>query len=406
MAEYDVKLNGKQLLGLLNEGNALSEMVSDIINQVLEAQMSEHLGANRYEHNEDRTGYRNGYRSRTLYTRVGPLNLRIPQTRDGSFDPQIFKRYQRHEQAFVAGIMEMYINGVSTRKVTKLTEELCGTKFSKSTVSMLCTGIDDRVNIWRQRDLSEHKYPFVLVDALVVDIRNGDAIYSMGVLIAYGINEQGKRETLDLMIADSESEHSWDKFFKQLKDRGLSGVDLVISDAHSGLVKALKRNYQNAQWQRCQVHFMRNILGHASRKIRAQIAEPLKLIFQAPDKKTARKLAQELINKFADKAETAMQVLEDGLENALTVLQLPKAYRQRLRTTNMPERVNEEIRRRQRVIRIFPNTDAALRLIGALLADIHDDWRMGNRYFDMTEYHDWKKELEEENKKNKVVTIA
>ena len=235
MAEYDVKLNGKQLLGLLNEGNALSEMVSDIINQVLEAQMSEHLGANRYEHNEDRTGYRNGYRSRTLYTRVGPLNLRIPQTRDGSFDPQIFKRYQRHEQAFVAGIMEMYINGVSTRKVTKLTEELCGTKFSKSTVSMLCTGIDDRVNIWRQRDLSEHKYPFVLVDALVVDIRNGDAIYSMGVLIAYGINEQGKRETLDLMIADSESEHSWDKFFKQLKDRGLSGVDLVISDAHSGL---------------------------------------------------------------------------------------------------------------------------------------------------------------------------
>ena len=395
MAEYDIKLKQEDLVALFTKNEAMSTLLESALNQVLEAQMVEHLGAERYEHSEERVGYRNGYRERTIYTRVGTLTLRVPQTRDGSFSTEIFQRYQRSEQGFVLALMEMYLQGVSTRKVKKVTEKLCGVSFSKSTVSQLCTGLDARLNAWRNRPLGDKKYPFLMVDALVVDCRRDEAIRSTGVLIVYGVNEKGQREPLDLLIADSENETSWDELFQSLKKRGLRGVDLVVSDAHEGLVNALKRQFQGAQWQRCQTHFVRNILGHAPRHLRREIADHLKLIFYAEDITTAKKLANDFISAFEKKAEKAVDNFEAGLESVLTVLVFPSRYRKRLRTSNLPERMNEEIRRRQRVIRIFPNEDSALRLIGSLLADFYDNWQSQNHYFDMTEYWDWKKELPE-----------
>ena len=192
----------------------------------------------------------------------------MPQTRDGSFSTEIFKRYQRSEKAFVLGLMEMYLQGVSTRKVTKITESLCGVSFSKSTVSQLCTELDVRLKAWRDRRLDHCRYPFLLADALVIDVRRDQAVRSTGALIVYGVNEAGQREPLDLLLADSETQASWETLFQRLKSRGLKGVDLMVSDNHAGLVTALKKHFQGAQWQPCQTHFLRNILGHCGRSHR------------------------------------------------------------------------------------------------------------------------------------------
>jgi len=407
MTDYDVKLNKDDMVALLSDNGALAGLVESVLNQVLEAQMSEHLGAERYSHSDEREGYRNGYRERKLYTRIGSLTLRVPQTRDGSFSTQIFRRYQRSEQAFVLGLMEMYLQGVSTRKVTKITEELCGVSFSKSTVSQLSIELDARLKAWRSRSLSSQRYPFVIVDALVIDVRRDHAIRSTGILIAYGINEKGYREPLDLLLADTESFASWDQLFKKLKERGLKSTDIVVSDAHEGLVKALKKNFQGATWQRCQVHFMRNVLGHSSRQHRANMAADLKLIFQANNKETAVELAKKFIDRYEKKASKAIDCFEAGFEDALAVLTLPERYRRRLRTTNLAERMNEEIRRRQRVIRIFPNVESAVRLIGALLADQYEAWRAGVRYFEMEDYWDWRSEnIESVSEGDNIVAIG
>ena len=395
MNEYDIKLDQSKLVDLLLKKDRLSDLLESVLNQILELQMSEHLGAGKYEHICERQGYRNGYRVRQLYTRIGTLNLRVPQTRDGSFSTEIFKQYQRHEQAFVLGLMEMYLQGVSTRKVTKITEELCGISFSKSTVSQLCAELDARLQAWRSRSLSEKEYPFLIVDALVIDVRRDEAVRATGCLIAYGVNEDGVREPLDLLLADSETERSWDELFSSLKQRGLDGVELVVSDHHQGLINALKRQFQGAQWQRCQVHFMRNILGLAPRHLRKSLASRLRLVFNAEDKKIARKLAADIQEDYENKASKSMNCLDTGLEDAITVLQFPLRYQKRLRTSNLAERVNEEIRRRQRVIRIFPNENAAQRLIGAWLADLHQQWQNSVKYFDMEEFYDWKNEREE-----------
>ena len=238
-------------------------------------------------------------------------------------------------------------------------------------------------------------------------MRRDEAVRATGCLIAYGINEDGMREPLDLLIADSEAQNSWNELFSGLKARGLKNVELVVSDSHGGLVSALKRCFQGAQWQRCQVHLMRNILGATSRHLRKEVASQLRLVFKAEDKVTARKLAYDIQEKYSARAGKAMACLDNGLEDAITVLQYPLRYQQRLRTSNLAERVNEEIRRRQRVIRIFPNKASAERLVGAWLADLHEQWQSSVRYFDMQEFWDWKNEEGERRniKRAKVVVI-
>lgn len=388
MAGYDVTVGKDLLPGLLNGQDGLAKLIESVLNQILEAQVGESLNADKYERNEERAGYRNGYRMRQLYTRVGPITLQVPQTRDGSFSTDIFQRYQRSEQAFVLALMEMVVNGVSTRKVTHITEELCGVSFSKSTVSSLCAGLDVRVRAFNERRLDGQNYPFMLVDALFFKSRNEDRVVSRAALTISGVRADGVREILGVQIGDTESFATWDETFRWLKGRGLQGVMFVISDQHSGLKEAAHKHFQGASWQRCQVHLMRNILGSCSMRCRPEVAACTKLVLQAPDMKEARRRLEEFVERFQKTAPKAVACLEDGFEDAMAVMVLPEKYRKRLRTTNMQERLNEEIRRRERVIRIFPNDESALRMFGALLAEQNEVWQ-SRRYLDMDEFNEW-----------------
>jgi len=398
MAHLQVTTPGTdKLKDLFASDEGMAALAEEILNQVLDAQMTEHLQAKPYERTDRRRAYRNGYKPRQLTTRVGTLTLRVPQARDGSFSTDLFRRYQRSEQALVLAMMEMEnidlmrsTQGVSTRKVTKITEELCGTRFSKSTVSRLCEELDVRVGAWNERPLRKKRYPFLLVDAMQIKVRRDEAVRSTSALIAVGINEEGYREVLGLDIGDSESEGTWERLFKRLKARGLRGVELITSDSHGGLVKAARRQFQGAAWQRCQTHLMRNVLGQTPRHLKAEMTAWLRRIFRSESQAEARQAFGELARELDGTAETALQTLETGLEDAIAVLVLPAKYRRRLRTTNMVERLIEEIRRRERVIRIFPNSASAHRLVGALLQEQHEEWLTGRKYFDMSEYFEWK----------------
>ena len=400
MADYEVTLSGNKLKDLLSRDDGLQGLVEDVLNQVLEAQMTEHIGAGRHERSEARQAYRNGHRLRRLYSRVGPLSLRVPQSRDGGFSTEIFRRYQRSEQALVLALMEMVINGVSTRKVTAITEELCGAGFSKSTVSQLCLELDLRVEAWNERELADSRYPFVIADALVIKVRKDKSVRPISALIALGISDSGHREILGIRLGDSENEASWNQMFTWLKQRGLRDVFMISSDAHSGLRKAADRHFQGVIWQRCQVHFRRNILDLTPKKHRPQMAKLMERIMKADHREEALASFARLAEEMADKAPKAVDDLENGLDDALAVLILPDKYRQRLRTTNMAERLNEEIRRRERVIRIFPNEDSALRLIGALLAEQHETWSTGRKYLDMTDFLEWRQERMKRSEEN------
>jgi len=395
MAQYQITVNRELLHQLFlgnNKDSGVAALLESVLNQILQAQATEQLQAEPYERTDERKGYRNGTRPHQLTTRVGTITLRVPRFRNGRFSTEMFARYQRSEQALVLTLMEMVINGVSTRKVSQITEELCGSEFSKSTVSDLCKKLDPVVNAWNNRDLRDVHYPFVLVDALVLKVREDGRVRSRGVMIAVGINTEGYREVLGLMLGDSESEASWREFFSWLKDRNLRGVELVVSDDHKGLVKAIRTHFQGVTWQRCQTHFMRNIIDATPKSLRDELYPHLRAILDAPNIDAARLLLNQTLGVFEKKAPKAMQVLEMGFDDATAVLVLPEKYRRRLRTTNAVERLNEEIRRRERVIRIFPNRESVVRLIGALLMELDDKWTTGKKYLDMAEYLRWQEE--------------
>ena len=395
MAQYQVTLDGDVLHGLFQRDEGVARLLEQVLNQVLQAQATEQLRALPYERSEERQGYRNGTLPHLLTTRVGTLTLRVPRLRSGQFSTDLFFRYQRSEQALVLALLEMVVNGVSTRKVAKITDELCGTELSKSTVSDLCKRLDPIVQAWNNRTLREQRYPFVLVDALVLKIREEGRVRSRSALIAIGVNEAGYREVLGLMLGDSESEVSWTEFFTWLKSRDLCGVDIVVSDSHGGLVRAVRSQFQGATWQCCQTHFMRNILDVTPKSVQDEIHRRVRALLDAPDTKTARLLLQKIHEDYAQKAPKAIAILETGFDDATAVLELPERYRKRLRTTNGVERLNEEIRRRERVIRIFPNRESVIRLLGALLMELDEKWGSGNRYLDMAEYLDWREKQKE-----------
>ncbi len=389
MAGIDITVDDALINGLFSgDGTGVAKLMESMLNQVLIAQAEDAAGAGRYERSDVRQAYRSGTRLRTLYTRVGPLTLQVPQLRDGSFSTDIFKRYQRSEQAFVLAMLEMVVQGVSTRKVATITEELCGTEVSKSCVSRLCEALDARLTAFNERRL-EGKFPFVLIDAMYIKVRQDERVQSKAVLIACGIDESGHRQVLGLAVGDSESASTWGDFLKALKGRGLNGVDWVVSDDHEGLKAAVNRHLQGAAWQRCQVHLMRNVLGHTPHKYKAEVGEALKLVLYSRNRLEARAQLDAFITAFAVKATKAVRCLEDGFDDATAVFDLPEKYRKRLRTTNMQERLNEEVRRRERVIRIFPNEHSAKRLVGALLAEINENWAE-QRYLDMQAYWEWR----------------
>lgn len=393
MAQYKINVDSEVLhrLFLGNSQDAgVSALLESVLNQVLQAQASEQLSAERYERTDERQGYRNGSYPHQLTTRVGKLTLRVPRLRNGKFSTDLFARYQRSEQALVLALMEMVVNGVSTRKVSQITEELCGTEFSKSTVSDLCKNLDPIVNAWNDRPLQDSRFPFVIVDAMVVKVREDGRVRSRGVMIGTGVNTDGYREILGIMLGDSESEASWSAFFSWLKQRGLQGVDLMVSDHHGGLVRAIRQHFQGVTWQRCQTHFIRNILDASPKALKDEVYKHVRSILDAPDLETARLLLSQTLELFEEKAPKAMRVLEAGFDDATAILTLPERYRKRLRTTNSIERLNEEVRRRERVIRIFPNRDSVVRLIGALLMEQDEKWANGRKYLNMTDYLNWR----------------
>ena len=353
---------------------------------MLIAQSKEQIGADPYERTDERTAYRNGFRDRQLTTRVGHLHLRVPRHRNGDFSTELFERYQRSEQALVLAMMEMVVNGVSTRKVENITEELCGKKFSKSTVSALCEKLDPVVKAFQTRPLKNH-YPFLVVDALYLKVRVEHRVQSRGLLVAIGVNEEGHREIIGFQLTTTESENSWSDFFESLKERGLKDVHLVTSDNHKGLVNAIQKQFQGATWQRCQTHFSRNMLDQTPKSLQPSLKEDLRQLYEAIDIESAMKARNDILAKYEATAPKAATLLDEAFADITGVLILPLKYRKRLRTTNGVERLNQEIRRRERVIRIFPKEASVIRLMGALLMEQSEKWQTGRKYFEMELYY-------------------
>ncbi len=384
MAQLHITLDTEILQKLFLTGErdeAMSKLLEMIFNEILAEQSKEQLGAEPYERTDARTAYRNGTRERQLNTRVGTLNLNVPRHRNGTFSTVLFERYQRSEQALLLAMMQMVIDGVSTRKVENITEELCGKSFSKSMVSDLCKKLDPVVEQFRNRPLEKH-YPFLMFDAMYLKVRE-EAVKSRGLLIALGVNEEGIREVLGFRVADSESEQSWGEFFQSLKKRGLTSPTLVTSDNHGGLVSALKKQFQGVTWQRCQTHFSRNLLDYTPKALQPQMKESIRDVYEATDLTSARMAKDRLLEEYEKKAPKAMKLLDEAFDDITAVLILPLKYRKRLRTTNGLERLNQEVRRRERVIRIFPNQASVIRLLGALLMEHDERWSTGRKYLDM-----------------------
>jgi putative transposase len=351
----------------------LRGVVERVVQQVLEAEMTSFLGADTYERNGERRGWRNGYKPRTLKTRVGPLELMVPKDRDGQFQTELFERYQRSEKALVLAMLQMYVEGVSTRKVRAITEALCGLEVSKSQVSALTSKLDAELAEWRERPLTE-EYPYLIIDARYEKVRRGGEVVSQGVLVAVGVSATGYREVLGAWVADSESEASWGEVFGGLKKRGRRGVRYLVSDDHAGMVKAIGRHFQNVVWQRCQVHFVRNALSLCGVQQRPLVLRLMKTITESPTREAAMAALRQAIVELEKRAPKVARLLEEHGEEILGVYTLPEAHRKRMRTTNLLERQNQELKRRTRVVRVFPNEQSCLRLVCTLLMETNQEW--------------------------------
>ena len=364
MAQLHFTLDYDFFVGLFSEtkDEAFGKLMEALLNQVLQAESSEQLGAENYERSAERSDYRNGIRTRSLTTRIGKIELKVPRHRNVPFKTTLFDTYQRNEQALITTMMEMVVQGVSTRNVKKVTEELCGESFSKSTVSEICKELDVPIKHFKERLLPEH-YPFIIVDAMYLKVREEHRVKSKALFVAIGVNNTGRKEVIGFEVYDSEKSNTWKDFFSRLKNRGLRGVDIVVSDAHAGLVEAIKECFAGSSWQRCQAHFTRNIIDKSPKRYSAGLASELRDMFNASTVDEARRLRSSIYEEYNDVAPDAMAILDEGFEDSITVMALPFKYRIPLRTSNIIERENREIRRREKVIQIFPNTESIIRLI-------------------------------------------
>src|SRR4051794_20979482 len=369
----------------------LRPLIREVIQQVLEAEMEEVVGAERSERTPNRQGYRAGYYGRTLVTRVGKLELRVPQDRQGRFRTEVFERYQRSEKALVGALTEMYVQGVSTRKVKAVTEELCGHEFSASTISRLNQNLDEELDKFAGRQLEE-TYPYLILDARYEKVREGGVIRSQAVMIAIGVDWEGRRNVLAVEIANRESQGSWKEFALKLKQRGLHGVEFVVSDDHAGLRAAISEVFTEAAWQRCYVHFLRNALDHLPRKADNECLTELRWIYDRRSIDEAREDLGAWLKKWGARYQKLCDWVESNIEETLTFYRLPRQHHKNLKSTNMLERLNEELKRRTLVVRIFPNTASCLRLVRALAVETHENWIEATRYLNMEYLKEHKKE--------------
>jgi len=345
-----------------------------ILNEFMEEERNEYLQAAAYERSTERRDYRNGYYERDFTMSVGKITLKVPRTRNGEFSPTVFEKYARCDQALVVSMLEMVVNGVSTRKVTHIVEQLCGESVSKSFVSSLTQKLDPIINKWANRPLNTTYFPYVFVDAMYIKVREHHSVVSKAIYIATAITEDNTREILGLSVDHVESFDSWSRFIQHLKSRGLQSPKLIISDAHQGLQKAIQREFIGTAWQRCNVHFKRNIMDKLPKKDSTEIRSMIKRVFEAITIEDIRKFKDELMDQYNDnpKFEKALTTFDEGFEDTIQYMNFPDKIRRHIRSTNSLERLNQEVRRRETVIRIFPNTQSAFRLVGAVLMEYHE----------------------------------
>jgi transposase-like protein len=359
--------------------DAVPELLRILINNAMQAERSKYLQAEEYERTEDRRGHANGYKAKSVRTRIGEITFAVPQVREGGFYPSALEKGLRSERALVTTLAEMYVQGVSTRKVKAITEELCGVEISAMQVSRAAAQLDAVLQEWRERPLEEITYLYV--DARYEKVRAAGQVRDGAVLMATGITPQGERQVLGVSVSLSEHESHWRTFLKGLKDRGMSGVKLVISDDHEGLGAARRAVLGSVPWQRCHFHLQQNASAYVPKQaMRIEVAADIRSIFNAPDRKTAEEFLQAAIQKYAVSAPRLSAWLEENLAEGFTVFDFPLEHRKSIRTTNSLERVNKEIRRRTRVVGVFPNEASCLRLISALLMEISEEWQIGKHY--------------------------
>jgi len=375
---------------LLSNPDGLRDVIRAVMQEVLEAEMEDALGASKGERTPERLGYRSGYYGRTLVTRVGKLELRVPQDRQGRFSTELFERYQRSERALVATLAEMYVQGVSTRKVKAITEELCGHAFSASSISAINKRLDESLAAFAKRPLQE-PFAYLILDARYEKVREAGIVTSQAVLIAVGIDWDGRRQILAVEMASRESRSAWKDFLVSMKARGLRGVELVVSDDHAGLVAAIGEVIPEAAWQRCYVHFMRNALDHLPRKHGDDCLQELRWLYDRRDLAEAKADLAAWLAKWSSKYPRLTGWAEDNIDCTLTFFRLPRQHHKHLKSTNMLERLNEEIRRRTHVVRIFPNAESCLRLVRALAVETNENWMEANRYLNMDDLREHKK---------------
>jgi putative transposase len=365
---------------LQHDSDFLREGVRLLGQVLMELEVSQHIGADRHERTPERTGQRNGYRERQWDTRVGTIDLQVPRVRDGTFYPALLEPRRRAERALVAVVQEAYIQGVSTRRVDDVVQALGMRGISKSQVSRLCEELDAEVERFRGRRL-DGPYPYVWLDATFVKVREDGRVVSQAIVIAIGVRDSGEREVLGLDVGPSEDGAFWLQFLRGLVSRGLSGVQLVVSDAHEGLKGAIAAVLQGASWQRCRVHFVRNALGLVPKSAAAMVAATIRTVFAQPDPASAHEQWRRVADTFRERYPRLAALLDDAEADVLAYLAFPSDHWRQIWSNNPLERLNKEIKRRTDVVGIFPNTDAVVRLVGAVLSEQHDEWQVSRRYF-------------------------
>lgn len=359
--------------------DVLKEMLQLVYSAAIQAQFDEHIGADRHERSDERVDRRNGTRTRGLNTRAGSLDLEIPRARNSSFQPTIIERFKRSERALISVIQEAFISGVSTRKMEGVLAAMGVERLAKSQVSELCEQLDAKAAAFRSRELTV-PYPYVWFDALYEKVHQDDRVVSNAVVIAYGVKLSGERDIIGIDVVDTESKESWTNFLRGLRKRGLKGTKLAISDAHEGVKAAIAAVLQDCSWQRCKVHFYRNILAHAPQARKKELATALRGMFAQVSKEAALRAATELENVFEKSLPKAVAIFKAGLNDALTFLAFPLEHHRKIASSNPIEHINREIRRRTRSIGIFPSVTSALRIVTMILIEQTEDWMVGRAY--------------------------
>ena len=382
MAGSDIGVLGLLLKDAFKSNEGLKPLLRELIQQVMHVEASQHVNAAPHERTDDRKGYRNGNKPRRLATRVGELELDIPQVRGCEpYSPSLFNKWQRSERALLVACGEMYFQGVSTRNVRRVLEAMCQGDVSAMTVSRVASELDEKLSAFRCRRLDHTAWPYLMIDARYEKVRVEGKVISQAVLVVVGFASDGHREVLEWSVGDSESEHNWSEVFRRLKDRGLAGVKLVTSDAHKGIRAALRRHFQGAAWQRCRVHFKREMGRKVSYKTLKELMSDLAAVYATWERSECLRRGQEMAAKWCQRCPAISRMLEEGLEDTLSVLGLPEHHRRKLTSTNLLENIMKRLKKRTRVVGVFPNQASCDRLIGSQLLELHEQWQTQERSY-------------------------